>query len=155
MTSATRPAARLPARSPCKRSTRLTGAGGAPVGEFANCTYSHPESRGNNPGDYITGEVTPWGTNPSATEFAASPNSLTTMGGGCTAPVDLNPATGASYWNGKWVTWQVPIPSDYTCNDRDLTKCWLQIKYNYGSAQFHDATTWTASLSGDPVRLTK
>lgn len=82
-------------------------------------------------------------------------STLTGLGGGCTAQVTLN-GTG-SYWQGKWVTFKVPIPSDYTCNDTDFTKCWLKIKYNYppGITNFHDATTWTASLSGNPVRLTK
>ncbi len=131
------------------------GAAGSTVGEFSACTFSHPESRGNTAGDYISGQITPWGTNPTLTEWATNPSSLSSMGGGCTAQVDLNPATGASYWNGKWVTIQVPIPTDYTCDDRDLTKCWLQIHYSYPPAQFHDATTWTARLSGNPVRLTK
>ena len=40
-------------------------------------------------------------------------------------------------------------------NDLDQTECWLQIQYAYPAAQFHDATTWTAVLSGNPVRLTK
>jgi len=131
------------------------GAGGSSIGEFSNCTYSHPDSRGNTAGDYIGGQTTPWDPDPVDTAFASNPNSLTSMGGGCTAQVLPNSSTGASFWNGKWVTWKVPIPSDYTCNDKDLTKCWLQIQYNYTNAQFHDATTWTATLSGNPVRLTK
>ena len=132
------------------------GAGGSKVGEFSSCTFSHPESRGNNASDYITGQPTPWSGTATDTEWATNPTSLTSLGGtGCTAQVHLNPATNASYWNGKWVTWKIPIPNDYTCNDRDLTKCWLQIQYQYSGAQFHDATTWTASLSGNPVRLTK
>jgi hypothetical protein len=50
---------------------------------------------------------------------------------------------------------RAPVALDYTCNDLDQTKCWLQIRYGYANAQFHDPTTWTASLSGNPVRLTK
>ena len=131
------------------------GPGGSPVGTFSNCTFSHPETRGNNASDYISGQVTPWASGATDTEWAKNPSALTTLSG-CTASVDVNPSTQASFWNGKWVTFEVQIPSDYTCNDRDLTKCWLQIEYKYGSnAQFHDATTWTASLSGDPVRLTQ
>jgi hypothetical protein len=131
------------------------GTGGALVGEFSNCSYSHPQSRGNNNTDYITGQVTPWEAGASDTSWARNPNSLTGLGGGCTAQVQVNPSTGQSFWNGKWSSWRIPIPSDYTCNDLDQTKCWLQIRYGYSNAEFHDATTWTASLSGNPVRLTK
>ncbi len=131
------------------------GAGGTPVGEFANCTYSNPAGRGNNASDYIDGQTTPWDPGATETEWTPGHSALTGLGGGCTAQVTLN-GTG-SYWQGKWVTFKVPIPSDYTCNDTDFTKCWLKIKYNYppGITNFHDATTWTASLSGNPVRLTK
>jgi hypothetical protein len=127
------------------------GAGGSLIGEFSNCRYSHP---GTPDRGYIQNQTTPWGVNPSDTEWTDD-GSLQSMGGGCTAPVNLNGAGNAAAWNGKWVTWEIPIPTDYTCDDRDLTKCWLQIQYKYTNAQFHDATTWTASLSGNPVRLTK
>ena len=130
------------------------GAGGPLVDEFANCTYSHPASRNNNATDYIAAPTSPW--DPGASDTAwANPASQTTLGGGCTAQVTVNNGTGLSFWNGKWATFEVPIPSDYTCNDTDLTKCWLKIKYSYGPVVLHDATTWTASLSGNPVRLTK
>jgi hypothetical protein len=129
------------------------GSGGAPVGEFSGCSYSHPASRGTNSTDYISGQTTPWDPGALDTSWATNPNSLTSLGGGCTASVPVNPSR--SLWNGKWVTWKVQIPSDYTCNDLDQTKCWLQIRYAYTNAQFHDETTWTASLSGNPVRLTR
>ena len=129
------------------------GAAGAPVGEFNNCTYSHP---GIPDRSYISGPPSPWDPGSTDIDWASNPSSLTSMGGGCTATVNLNAGGTAATWNGKWVTWRIPIPTDYTCDDRDLTKCWLRIQYNYGAnAQFHDATTWTASLSGNPVRLTK
>ena len=129
------------------------GAGGPAIGEFANCTYSHPDSRGNNAGDYISGKAQPWTSAAQDNDWATNPSSLTPMAGPCTADVAVNGS--ASYWNGKWVTWKIPIPRNYTCDDKDATKCWLQIQYNYTNAQFHDATTWTAVLSGNPVRLTK
>ena len=73
-----------------------------------------------------------------------------------TAQVTINPSTGASFWNGKWATFKIQIPSDYSCVDADFTKCWVKIKYNWPSGStLHDATTWTATLSGNPVRLTK
>jgi len=122
----------------------------SPVGEFANCLYSHPATRSG----FISGQITPWASNPPLTEWASNPNSLQSLGGGCTAPVTVNAS--ASEWNGKWSTWQIQIPSDYSCADADFTKCWVKIQYNYPvGAVLHDATTWTASLSGNPVRLTK
>ena len=129
---------------------------GIPIGEFSNCTYSHPASRGNTASDYISGQITPWDPNPPDTEWATNPNTLQSLGGGCTAQVTINNSTGASFWNGKWATFEIQIPSDYSCTDTDFTKCWVQIKYNWpAGAVLHDATTWTATLSGNPVRLTK
>jgi hypothetical protein len=128
------------------------GTNGGLVGEFGNCTFSHPDSRGTDVGDYISGQPTPWDPGASDLSWARNPSALTGLSG-CTAPVSVNPSR--SNWNGKWVTWKVPIPADYTCNDLDQAKCWLQVRYAYANADFHDETTWTASLSGNPVRLTK
>jgi hypothetical protein len=131
------------------------GTGGSLVGEFGNCTYSHPATRGNNPpGDFINGQTTPWDPGALDTAWANDGQLRPVPGNRCTAPVAPNGSV--SFWNGKWATWKIPIPNDYTCNDLDQTKCWLQIRYAYPSGvNFHDATTWTASLSGNPVRLTK
>jgi Flp pilus assembly protein TadG len=135
------------------------GPSGAPVDEFANCKYSNPAGRLNDANAYFPNQITPW--DPGARLDSWTPGHtlpLTGLGGGCTAQVTINQGQPQqpSYWNGKWVTFQVAIPGDYTCNDADFTKCWLKIKYNYpGASSFHDATTWTAVLSGNPVRLTK
>jgi hypothetical protein len=132
------------------------GSGGAPIDEFAGCRYSHPETRDNTAGGYISGRPSPWDPDARNTDFSDNGSLSDMPGGGCTAQVTINPSTSASYWNGKWATFDVPIPSDYTCNDADFTKCWLKIKYNYPpGSNLHDATTWTATLSGNPVRLTK
>jgi hypothetical protein len=55
---------------------------------------------------------------------------------------------------GKWVTVQIPIPATYTCTDADPTKCWVRLKYLYGTGSAPtDVTSWAANLFGDPVRL--
>jgi hypothetical protein len=54
----------------------------------------------------------------------------------------------------KWQTVLVPIPSGYSCNDLDSTKCWVRLRYVYGSGSAPtDVTTWEAGVDGDPVRL--
>lgn len=59
-----------------------------------------------------------------------------------------------SSFNGKWQTVSVPIPSAYSCDDRDPAKCWVRLLYDYGTGSApHDVTSWTASIEGDPVRL--
>lgn len=55
--------------------------------------------------------------------------------------------------NGRWQNVAVPIPAAYTCTDSDPTKCWVMLKYDYGASNPADATSWTASIEGDPVRL--
>ena len=54
---------------------------------------------------------------------------------------------------GRWQNVAVPIPSAYTCSDNLTTGCWVILKYDYGSSNPADATSWTASIQGDPVRL--
>jgi Flp pilus assembly protein TadG len=54
---------------------------------------------------------------------------------------------------GRWQNIAVPIPSAYTCRDDLATGCWIILKYYYGSSNPADATSWTASIQGDPVRL--
>ena len=79
--------------------------------------------------------------------------------------VGSGPATGAlnncsiipsSSYNGKWETISVPIPSNYTCSYLAVTGCWVTLTYQYGAGnQPSDTTSWAASISGTPVRLTQ
>jgi Flp pilus assembly protein TadG len=60
----------------------------------------------------------------------------------------------SSTHNGKNQYVAVPIPSGYSCTDTDYTKCWVRLKYIYGSGSAPtDVTSWEASIQGDPVRL--
>src|ERR1035437_3307538 len=54
--------------------------------------------------------------------------------------------------NGRWQNIAVPIPSTYACSDALTTGCWVMLKYDYVGNPA-DATSWTASIQGDPVRL--
>ena len=59
----------------------------------------------------------------------------------------------SSGWNGQAQTLAVPIPANYNCNYLSPGGCWFRVQVNFGSGSVTDATTWTASVSGDPVRL--
>ena len=57
-------------------------------------------------------------------------------------------------YNGRLVTMTIPIPSNYTCTFASNTGCWIKVGMTYNSgAQPNDTTTWSATLTGDPVRL--
>lgn len=58
-----------------------------------------------------------------------------------------------SSWNGKSETIAAPIPSTYTCNYSSPGGCWFRLKVSFASGSVSDTTTWTAYVSGDPVRL--
>jgi len=48
----------------------------------------------------------------------------------------------------------VPIPADYTCNPAVVTGCWIKIKAAYPvGASVTDATTWSAAILGNPIRI--
>lgn len=58
-----------------------------------------------------------------------------------------------SLTNARWVHFEIPVPSDYRCPaDADMSRCWLKARVTTSAAMF-DATTWTARVLGDPVRL--
>ncbi len=55
-------------------------------------------------------------------------------------------------FNGQWVQMRIPIPYDHSCNYADPLGCWLRVNFAFPAA-VQDTTTWTAQLTGDPVRL--
>ncbi len=59
--------------------------------------------------------------------------------------------SGSSSLNGRVVIIDIPIPDDYNCDETDEDGCWIRIFMDVNGA--HDFTTWTAYISGDPVRL--
>lgn len=57
-------------------------------------------------------------------------------------------------FNGKQQNIMAPIPGTYTCNWASQGGCWWRVVVDFAtSAGVHDATTWTAEIQGEPVRL--
>ncbi|MFC0223562.1 pilus assembly protein TadG-related protein [Nocardioides zeicaulis] len=55
--------------------------------------------------------------------------------------------------NGKLQVVRVPIPNTYTCQVTSAGGCWFRVGVNFPGATVTDATTWTARIVGEPVRL--
>ena len=63
---------------------------------------------------------------------------------------DCSIATTSDY-NGRVLLIQVPLPDSYECDETVSTGCWVKLRMN--GSDIHDFTTWSAYISGDPVRL--
>jgi hypothetical protein len=109
---------------------------GSPI----SCNYTIPP--GNGPEGGSTDAAAPWGSPHD------DPPDVATKTGGCT--IDYNSNT----WSGQWVTIEIPIPKEYTCQTDRLDGCWIKMKISPGVA-LSDATTWNAKMAGSPVRLVK
>jgi Flp pilus assembly protein TadG len=103
-------------------------------GTFAGCEYTKPPGNSTGP---------PWGA------FVATSS-------GCTVTGVSNQSSPGPSYDGQWVTFQVPIPEDYDCDDTVQTGCWTRLRFSYpAGTTVNDTTTWTAFMLGDPVRLIK
>ena len=58
-----------------------------------------------------------------------------------------------SSYNGKYQEIRIPIPSTYSCTVASQGGCWFRVQVSFGTGQVTDATTWTARIEGEPVRL--
>jgi hypothetical protein len=105
------------------------------ISTFSGCKYTPPPGNSTGP---------PWGS-PVATGGAAAGG----VGGQC-AQQGIQASQG---WNGQWVTWTVPIPTNYTCNISSASGCWVTLSFAFPNGTPADTSTWTASLDGNPVRL--
>ncbi len=56
----------------------------------------------------------------------------------------------AKKYNNELITVVIPIPEDYTCTGDE---CWFHVEYDYTGTQVHDTTSWTAYITGNPIRL--
>jgi hypothetical protein len=99
---------------------------GAAPASFSGCTYTPPSQAG-----------PPW--------VGDSPVS----GSDCSQ----SGVQASAGWNGQWVQWTVPIPSNYTCSYQSSTGCWIKLQFQYPGGNVADTTTWTARLTGNPVRI--
>lgn len=75
--------------------------------------------------------------------------------GGASISYDSNTCTlqnvTNSTYNGKVVIIDIPIPESYDCDEASEDGCWVKLRMQFSDA--HDFTTWSAYISGDPVRL--
>ena len=94
---------------------------------FSGCQYTAPPGNSTGP---------PWGT------FS---NTAT----GC----KISNVSSATY-NGQWVTWPIPIPNNYDCDDSSALGCWVRLQFVYPTGtSVQDTTTWSAYILGEPVRI--
>jgi hypothetical protein len=109
-----------------------------PFGNLSGCKYSQPAGKSSTP-------TKPW--EPKADQWATT---LSSTSSDC--------SFNAPYpdYNGQWITVDVPIPKEYTCDVTVPDKCWLMIHFTAPSgAHITDTTTWTARFPGNPVRIVK
>jgi len=99
-------------------------------GAFSGCLFTLPPGNSTGP---------PWGT-------------FTATNSGCKITGVSN--SGSNSYNGQWVTWEIPIPSNYTCDESSATGCWTKLQFVYpAGTNVTDTTTWSAYILGEPVRI--
>jgi hypothetical protein len=54
-------------------------------------------------------------------------------------------------FNGSWLNLTIPLDG-YTCDATQPLGCWWKIRI-HNEGQAHDRTTWSASITGNPLRL--
>lgn len=94
---------------------------------------------------------------PPDSNMAAFPNCVFDLEGtGTPSNVDasickVSNVSSSTGYQGKVMLIQVPIPASYTCDETVSTGCWVTLEM--GFSDVYDVTTWSAYISGDPVRL--
>lgn len=71
--------------------------------------------------------------------------------GACVIATTVNSGGWRPRFNAQWLTVQVEIPADYTCDTTTMLGCWWDV--SIANSQPHDRTTWAARIIGNPVRL--
>lgn len=85
----------------------------------------------------------------SGCEFARDGGgTLNTTASTCT----LNNVASSTGYQGKLVTIDVPIPTNYTCDENSATGCWIRVRASFPGG-VNDVTTWSAAILGNPIRL--
>lgn len=59
---------------------------------------------------------------------------------------------GGAVFDKHWLYLEIPIPADYDCDPTQTYDCWWRIDVS-NMSNSRDRTTWTARITGDPVRL--
>ncbi len=105
--------------------------------------------------DYIAGSQRPWDP-VQGRRLCGQPALADESGRWVHCAGHDEPDDTVSFWNGKWVTWKIHDPERlHVRRPRPHQVLAPDPVRLPGRTLFHDATTWTASLSGNPVRLTK
>ncbi len=73
---------------------------------------------------------------------------------GALTDCQLNNVSHDSGWDGKSQYVRIPIPGSYTCTATQPGGCWFRLQVSFPGG-VTDTTTWTAQITGDPVRLIK
>src|SRR5262249_2759566 len=77
---------------------------GTAITSFSNCQYKNPA------GGYQNGSL--------------PLRSFSSTGTGCS----VTGITSSDY-QGKWVSWKIPVPAGYSCNQNDAFDCWVRISF--------------------------
>nr|WP_272917500.1 Tad domain-containing protein [Nocardioides flavescens] len=84
---------------------------------------------------------------------SAIPNCTHALNGEALTPAaNCTVTVRSSTHNGQVERLFIPIPNDYDCNDTTLGGCWFSVAITFPSS-VTDFTTWSANITGDPVRL--
>ncbi len=71
--------------------------------------------------------------------------------GACTINTTVNSGGWQPRFNAQWLTVEIDIPGDYTCDTAIALDCWWYV--DIVNTTPHDRTTWTARITGNPVHL--
>ncbi len=64
--------------------------------------------------------------------------------------------SGVSLFNGQWLSFRIPIPTDYACTPPAGTGCWWKVRYEFpGASTPSDRITVRVSVRGDPIKLVR
>ncbi|MEX0767304.1 MAG: hypothetical protein WD029_02415, partial [Microthrixaceae bacterium] len=74
--------------------------------------------------------------------------SLSSTASTCT----LSNVSSSNGFDGRSVTVDIPIPSNYTCTPAIATQCWIKVRAAFPGG-VADTTTWSAAILGNPIRL--
>lgn len=70
----------------------------------------------------------------------------------CVATYSANSQLRNGGSNGDSIAAFIDIPTGYTCNDASAFGCWVTAQLNFNGTP-SDTTTWSAEVTGDPIRI--
>jgi len=110
-------------------------------GSSINVTFSPPADSGL--GTFTACDFIFYNENGSVTDLNES---------NCTATYAANSQLSNGGSNGDSIAAIIDVPVGYTCNDASSFGCWVTAELTFNGTP-SDTTTWSAELTGDPIRL--